>query len=87
MALLVGAAVLLSACGGSGGSDGPPVVSANPGGGAALPEGEGVPSEASSSVASMLSWVKSLGTSETTQPYRLESFRPPLDDVTETSPG
>jgi hypothetical protein len=35
----------------------------------------------------MLTWAKSQGASDTAEPLRTHTFRPPLDDITETSPG
>ncbi len=87
IALAICGGLLVSACGGSSDSGTPPAAADDPTNGQPVAEGENVPSEASSSVASMLAWVKSLGASETAQPYRLDKFRPPLDDTTETSPG
>ncbi len=86
--------LLLSACGGSGdsgavsGSPGP--VSGSPG--AAAPVASdgargSVPAEASSSKEAMMAWAKSLGSSDTAEPLKTNTFRPPLDDTTETSPG
>ena len=89
IAVALCAGLLVSGCGGSGSAT-PPSSDGNPGrgsGGATVAEGDTVPPEASSSIASMLAWVKSLGTSDTALPYRLDTFRPPLDDTTETSPG
>jgi hypothetical protein len=87
LVLAICGGLLVSACGGSSDSGTPLAATDDPAGGQPVAEGDNVPSEASSSVASMLAWVKSLGASETAQPYRLDNFRPPLDDTTETSPG
>jgi hypothetical protein len=91
LALALCTGVLVGACGGGSESGTPPAggnpAGGSPGGGTAVAEGDPVPAEASSSVASMLAWVRSLGTSDTGLPYRLDTFRPPLDDTTETSPG
>ncbi|MEO6270894.1 MAG: hypothetical protein ABIP08_11390 [Lautropia sp.] len=84
--------LLLSACGGSGdsgtGSSGP--VS-GPTGAAAPVASDGargsVPAEASSSREAMMAWAKSLGSSDTAEPLKANTFKPPLDDTTETSPG
>ena len=89
IAVALCAGLLVSGCGGSGSAT-PPSSDGNPGGspgGGTVAESDALPPEASSSVASMLAWVKSLGTSDTALPYRLDTFRPPLDDTTETSPG
>jgi hypothetical protein len=85
------AGFFVAACGGGGDSGAPP-SGANPagpdtGGGTAIAAGDPMPAEASRSVASMLAWARGLGTTDTGLPYRLEGFRPPLDDTTETSPG
>jgi hypothetical protein len=87
IALALCGGIVISACGGGSSSGSPSASADNPGVGPPVAEGEDVPSEASGSVASMLAWVKSLGASETAHPYRLDNFRPPLDDTTETSPG
>jgi hypothetical protein len=88
------AGLLVSACGGSGESGG---VGASVGsaGGSVEPTpldgadsaGGSVPAEASSSKEAMLAWAKSLRSSETEEPMRTNTFRPPLDETTETSPG
>ena len=90
VAIALCAGLFVSACGGGSGSGTPPPSGGAPGGsagGETVAEGDALPSEASSSVASMLAWVKSLGANDTALPYRLDDFRPPLDDTTETSPG
>ena len=90
IAVALCAGLLVSACGGGSGSGTSPPSGGDPGGssgGGTVAEGDALPSEASSSVASMLAWAKALGTSDTALPYRLDTFRPPLDDTTETSPG
>ena len=95
VATMLLAGLLVGACGGSSDSSdssGSPSVSADPPAGAGGPvardtRGGSVPAEASSDVRSMLTWAKSLSRSETSEPYSTKTFRPPLDDTTETSPG
>jgi hypothetical protein len=88
------AGLLLSACGGSGdgGSVPGPVGAANGSPEASAPgssdsAGGSVPAEASSSKEAMVAWAKSLVPSDTEEPMRTNTFRPPLDETTETSPG
>jgi len=91
IAFAICAGLLVAACGGDGestaplpgGSEGGGAIS----GGSALAEGDPMPAEASRSVAALLSWAQGLGTNESGLPYRLDGFRPPMDDATETSPG
>ena len=90
IALAICAGLLVAACGGGGDSATPAGGSEGGGGtngGPALAEGDPMPAEASRSVAAMLSWARGLGTNDSGLPYRLDGFRPPLDDTTETSPG
>ena len=83
--------LLLSACGGSSGNgDGPGAGSNSPEapGGPVADDGRGsVPAEASSSVAAMMAWAKSLVASDTAEPLKTNTFKAPLDETTETSPG
>lgn len=85
--------LLLSACGGGdsgNGSGSPGPVSGSPGASApvAADDARGsVPAEASSSREAMMTWAKSLVSSDTAEPLKTNTFRPPLDDTTETSPG
>lgn len=88
------AGLLLSACGGSGdgGSGGGALGAAGGSPEASAPVAEenargSVPAEASSSKEAMLAWAKSLGSSDTEEPMKTNTFRPPLDEATETSPG
>ena len=86
-AAALAAGLLASACGGGG--DGSPVIGNDPSTSSG-PVGQGsgsVPPEASGSVAAMLAWARSQGTSDTAEPLRTHTFRPPLDESTETSPG
>lgn len=82
------AGLLLSACGGGGGGDGSPAAGNGSPDGPVADGGSGsVPAEASSSVARMMAWAKSLSASETDEPLKANTFSAPLDDTTETSPG
>jgi len=88
------AGLLLSACGGSGdgGIDGGPAGAANGSPQASAPvaadtAGGSVPAEASSSKEAMIAWAKSLRSTDTEEPMKTNTFRPPLDETTETSPG
>jgi hypothetical protein len=87
------AGLLVSACGGGGdgGGIGGPVGAASRSAEASAPvaadTGGAVPAEASSSKEAMLAWAKSLNASDTEEPMRTNTFRPPLDETTETSPG
>ena len=80
------AALMLSACGG-GGDGAPAAGNGSPNGPVANDGGASAPAEASSSVAAMMAWAKSLVSSETAEPLRTNTFNGPLDDTTETSPG
>lgn len=83
-------ALVLSACGG-GGDGAPAAINASPNGPGGAPVAENgapsVPAEASSSVAAMMAWAKSLVSSDTAEPLKTNTFTGPLDDTTETSPG
>ena len=88
------AGLLLSACGGSGdgGNVGGPLGAASGSPEASAPvaadnAGPSVPAEASSSKEAMVAWAKSLRPSDTEEPMKTNTFRPPLDETTETSPG
>jgi hypothetical protein len=88
------AGLLLSACGGSGdgGGVGGPVGAASSSPESSAPAaadnaGASVPAEASSSKEAMIAWARSLKSSDTEEPMKTNTFRLPLDETTETSPG
>ncbi len=74
--------LVLSACGGGGGSDGQAAAPAAPA--AAAPAS--VPAAASASVQGLMDWASTLPRDDTGEPLATGTFNPPVDDSAEPMP-